>query len=63
MLTSDDLTPMLMNFVIVMVGSVRENAEAQSTEAAMTALIPGLSRRERTLSTMATIRCSVPTPF
>ena len=59
----DDLTPILINLVIVFVGSVRENAAAQSTAAAMTAHIPGLSSRLRTLSMRATIRCSVPVPF
>ena len=52
-----------MNFWTVLVGSVLENAEAQSTDAAITALIPGLSNKLRTRSKSLTTRCSVPIPL
>ena len=55
-----DLTPILINLVTVLVGSVLEKADAQSTEAWSTALIPGLSSKLRTLSLSFTTRCSVP---
>lgn len=60
---NEGLIPIFIIFLTDLVGSVREKADAQSTEEQMTAFIPGWSRRYFTLSIRQTIMCSVPITF